>query len=71
MTRVHIDWTACHGRGGCTELLAGVLDRDEWGFPLGAGGNDIAIPAGRERDARDAVALCPRLALSIRDAASD
>lgn len=67
MTRLHIDWTACRGRGGCTELLAGVLRPDEWGYPVGDGGSDIAVPHDRERDARDAVALCPRLALTLRD----
>lgn len=65
MTTVHIDWTACRGRGACVELLTGVLTADDWGYPVSAGGSDVVIPPGRERDARDAVALCPRLALSI------
>nr|BFF16389.1 hypothetical protein GCM10025699_76920 [Microbacterium flavescens] len=30
---LHIDWTRCDGRGLCTELLAEVLVRDEWGYP--------------------------------------
>jgi ferredoxin len=67
MTRLHIDWTACRGRGGCTELLAGVLEPDEWGYPRGEGGSEVAVPRDRERDARDAVALCPRLALTLRE----
>jgi len=66
VTRLHIDWTACHGRGACTELLDGVLRPDDWGYPTGPGGSDIAIPADRIRDARDAVSLCPRLALTLR-----
>ncbi|GAA4775267.1 ferredoxin [Microbacterium gilvum] len=66
MTTLHIDWTACRGRGGCTELLAGVLRPDDWGYPEGAGGSDVEVPRARVRDARDAAALCPRLALTVR-----
>lgn len=66
MTALHIDWTACQGRGGCTELLAGIVRPDDWGYPAGPGGTDVEIPADRLRDARDAVSLCPRLALSLR-----
>jgi hypothetical protein len=32
--RLHIDWTACDGRGLCQELLPELLARDEWGYPL-------------------------------------
>lgn len=67
MTRLHIDWMACRGRGGCTELLEGVLRGDDWGYPVGDGGGDVPLPADRLRDAREAVSLCPRLALSIRE----
>lgn len=63
---LHIDWTACDGRGLCTELLPELLRRDEWGYPLALGyGSDVPIPAGLEGAADDAVALCPRLALSL------
>ena len=65
-TTLHIDWTRCRGRGVCTELLAG-LDRDEWGYPLVAGGgSDLLIQDVDRAGAQDAVALCPVLALSIR-----
>ncbi|QCQ17616.1 ferredoxin [Microbacterium sp. RG1] len=67
MTRLHIDWTACRGRGGCTELLEGILRSDDWGYPLGEGGSDVVVPTDRLRDAREAVALCPRMALRIQD----
>ncbi|GAA1962674.1 ferredoxin [Microbacterium aquimaris] len=64
---LHIDWTACRGRGLCTELLDS-LDRDEWGYPLAADGTGSDVPVAR-RDlaaAREAVALCPLQALSLR-----
>jgi ferredoxin len=67
MTALHIDWTACHARGGCIELLEGLVRPDDWGYPVGRGGSDIPVPRERMRDAEDAVALCPRLALSLRD----
>ncbi|NEM89785.1 ferredoxin [Galbitalea soli] len=66
---LHIDWTACDGRGLCTELLAGLLDRDEWGYPRALGyGSDVPVSAAEEEAAWDAVALCPRQALSLRAA---
>lgn len=67
---LHINWTACDGRGVCTELLPSLLDRDNWGYPV------VIEPAGRDRStaeigpddadaAADAVRLCPRLALRL------
>ncbi len=38
-SRLHIDWTRCDGRGLCTELLPGVLSRDDWGYPLARDGS--------------------------------
>ncbi len=63
---LHIDWTACDGRGLCTELLERRLTRDPWGYPLAAdGGNDLELAPAEMEAAREAVALCPRLALTI------
>ncbi|BCY11605.1 ferredoxin [Actinoplanes sp. L3-i22] len=64
--RLHIDWTACDGRGTCTELLAEVLVEDDWGFPLARDGSPRpAVPAGLEAAARQAVDRCPLLALRL------
>lgn len=65
--RLHIDWTACDGRGLCTELLE-RLERDDWGYPIDreGGGSDVSLGRGELAAARDAVALCPLQALSIR-----
>lgn len=65
--RLHIDWTACDGRGLCTELLD-RLERDDWGYPVDTGGGGSEVPLARAdlAAARDAVALCPLQALSIR-----
>lgn len=67
--RLHIDWTRCDGRGLCIELLPELLRRDQWGYPESRSTrqrSDIPIPVELEQAARDAVALCPLLALSIR-----
>ncbi|KMO80941.1 ferredoxin [Mycolicibacterium chubuense] len=64
--RLHIDWTRCDGRGLCTELLPGVLGRDDWGYPLARDGSrEPVIPRGDLAEARMAVNRCPRLALSL------
>lgn len=64
--QLHIDWTACRGRGLCTELLDGVLERDEWGYPRAVGyGSNVPIPRGAEDDAAEAVAMCPLQALRV------
>lgn len=66
MARLHVDWTACDGRGLCVELLPELLGRDDWGYPVPpAGQRDAAVPAMLAGHARRAVALCPRLALRL------
>jgi ferredoxin len=63
--KLHIDWTACDGRGLCLELAPELLDRDEWGFPLARSGRGAAV-AGEHLDAaREAVAACPKRALKL------
>ncbi|MFQ4149414.1 ferredoxin [Arthrobacter sp. LAPM80] len=67
---LHIDWTKCDGRGLCTELLPGLLSRDDWGYPLAraarnGGRTNVAMGARDAEAARDAVKLCPKLALSL------
>ena len=65
---LHIDWTACDGRGLCTELLPELLTSDDWGYPLvrGGGGSQTGVPVKLSPYARQAVTACPRLALSLR-----
>jgi ferredoxin len=65
-TRLHIDWTRCHGRGLCTELLPRLLGRDDWGYPIARDrSSEPAVPPAALPEARTAVELCPRLALSL------
>jgi ferredoxin len=64
--RLHINWTACDGRGVCTELLPEVLDRDPWGYPVPRSGQrDPVVPTALAGHARRAVKQCPVLALRL------
>jgi ferredoxin len=68
MSRIlHIDWTKCDGRGLCTELMPGLLGRDDWGYPVARRGNrtDIAIGPSDAEAADEAVNLCPKQALRV------
>jgi ferredoxin len=64
--RLHVDWTACDGRGLCTELLPELLDRDEWGYPMPRdGGPHLVVPPDLYGHACRAVDQCPRRALVL------
>jgi ferredoxin len=60
---LRVDPTACDGYGYCAELLPEHVTLDEWGYPILDG-----RPLTRETvaAAREAVSLCPRLALALR-----
>ena len=67
---LHIDWTRCDGRGLCTELLPTVLERDQWGYPLAKRAHtgdrsNVTIGPAHSDAAREAIHLCPKLALSL------
>lgn len=66
MRRLHIDWTACDGRGLCHELLPELLAEDEWGYPLTRDGSrEPVVPDRLAVHAERAVADCPMLALRL------
>jgi ferredoxin len=65
-TRLRVDPIACGGRGLCAEILPELIALDDWGFPV-IGGDDV--PEGLLQEAREAVRLCPRLALWLEPAA--
>ena len=58
---LRVDWPACHARGLCHELLPEVVSLDEWGYPLV---HDEVTPELLAL-AREAVRMCPRLALRL------
>lgn len=63
MTRLHVDRTACDGRGLCAELLPELLESDDWGYPMARGA--LGVPEELMRAARRAVDRCPKLALHL------
>ncbi|MFJ4654531.1 ferredoxin [Nocardia sp. NPDC088792] len=64
--QLRIDWTRCDGRGLCNELLPDVLDRDDWGYPIPRNHpRKPTLTPHQLTAARDAVELCPRLALTL------
>jgi ferredoxin len=54
----------CDAHGHCAELLPELIQLDDWGYPIIS---DEPIPRGLERQARQAVSMCPRLALLIEE----
>jgi ferredoxin len=64
--RLHIDWTACDGRGICAELLPELLAEDDWGYPVARdGATEPAVPDHLADAARRAIDRCPALALRL------
>lgn len=60
--RLVIDPVACDGRGLCAEVLPEVIALDDWGFPIVSREH---LDPRLEKEAYEAVRLCPRLALRV------
>lgn len=60
--KLRVNPILCDGYGHCAELLPELVDLDEWGYPLI---EKKPVARGLEPAARRAVAMCPRLALSL------
>jgi ferredoxin len=56
-----VDWPLCRARGLCAELLPEVVELDEWGYPI----VDGEVTLDLLREAREAVRMCPQLALRL------
>jgi len=61
-TYLRLDPIRCDAYGICAELVPELVERDEWGYPILQPG---AVPPELAQAARNAVALCPRLALRL------
>ena len=59
---IRLDPILCDGHGHCAELLPELIELDEWGYPIVSA---APVPAALHDNARDAVATCPRLALTL------
>jgi ferredoxin len=63
---LHLDPIACDGRGLCHYAAPGLIDLDEWGYPLlRDGGLRLDVTDAELPQARAAVEACPTLALHL------
>jgi ferredoxin len=63
--RLTVDWTRCAAHGLCGHLLPELVRLDEHGFPVIDG---ASVPRRLLADARQAVEMCPALALRLSGA---
>lgn len=61
-TKLRIDPIACDGRRLCAEILPELIALDDWGFPIVS---DDDVPGILLDEAREAVRVCPKLALRL------
>ena len=61
--RVRIDSGRCQGHGRCYDLVPDLFGDDDEGFGKVLG--DGLVPAGKEQQARLAVANCPEQAIEV------
>jgi ferredoxin len=57
-----VDWVRCEGHGLCAHLVPELIHLDANGFPVIM---DIPVPPWLEKDAQQAVEMCPALALRL------
>jgi ferredoxin len=60
--RLVVDWTRCEGHGLCAHLAPEIVHLDAHGYPVIL---NIPVPAWLEKDAQQAVDMCPALALRL------
>jgi ferredoxin len=63
--RLEVDWTRCHGHGLCAHLVPEIIHLDAQGYPVIL---NIPVPSWLEKDAQQAVHMCPELALRLTSA---
>ncbi|MBO0786219.1 MAG: ferredoxin, partial [Actinobacteria bacterium] len=65
-SRLLVDWTRCGGHGLCAHLVPELVQLDAHGYPAFM---DTPVPFWLEKEARQAVEMCPALALKLVPAA--
>jgi NADH:ubiquinone oxidoreductase subunit F (NADH-binding)/ferredoxin len=61
-TKLALDWTRCRGHGLCAHIVPELVQLNGQGFPVML---DTPVPPWLQRDAQQAVAMCPALALRL------
>jgi len=64
LEQLRVDPVACDGVGICSHLAADLVTVDSWGFPVVSA---ESLDARTRRQAKAAVAACPRRALFVAD----
>jgi NADH:ubiquinone oxidoreductase subunit F (NADH-binding)/ferredoxin len=60
--RLQVDWTRCGGHGLCSQLVPELIHLDRNGYPVFL---DAPVPFWLQREAQQAVEMCPTLALRL------
>ena len=60
--RLQVDWTRCEGHGLCAKIAPEMVQLDSQGYPMFL---DMPVPFWLEREATQAVEMCPALALKL------
>ncbi|MEB4209716.1 ferredoxin [Mycobacterium sp. 94-17] len=60
--KLHVDATKCDGYGTCAGIAPKLFELDEWGFAVVVPDD---IPEDQVDLARESVAACPRVAITI------
>jgi len=64
--RLVVDWTRCQAHGLCAHLVPELIHLDDHGYPVML---EIPVPQWLEKDAEQAIEMCPALALRLAAAA--
>src|SRR6202012_591371 len=60
--QLRVDWVGCEGHGLCAHLVPELIHMDKTGYPVVL---PIPVPPWLEKDAQQAVQMCPALALRL------
>jgi ferredoxin len=66
--RLKVDWSRCDGHGLCAKIAPEMVQLDSQGYPAFL---DMPVPFWLEREAQQAVEMCPAMALSLGSAAGE
>ena len=65
--RLKVDWARCDGHGLCAKIAPEMVQLDSQGYPAFL---DMPVPFWLEREAQQAVEMCPAMALSLGSGAA-
>ncbi|HUY52497.1 MAG TPA: NADH-ubiquinone oxidoreductase-F iron-sulfur binding region domain-containing protein [Streptosporangiaceae bacterium] len=60
--RLEVDWARCEGHGLCAKIAPEMVQLDNQGYPMFL---DMPVPFWLEKEAQQAVEMCPALALRL------